>query len=177
MLVRGGRVYLITAQTSSLVDFSRNSSHLARFALRMTSRRSRLALWNPFCQPSSLLLFLQSALPRALLFSRISSFHHLLDLAQTVIRLVPWFKVSMRVAWIQSISASRSASELVSSRMGLQGAWGSGPLALRSQTVWSLRMCFPLLAASFSFCSCSLMAQPWNLQLSGPFGSGSSHLQ
>ena len=36
-------------------------------------------------------------------------------------------------------------------------------------------MCSPLLAASFSFCSYSLSAHPWNLQLSGPSGSGSSH--
>ena len=38
-------------------------------------------------------------------------------------------------------------------------------------------MCSPRLAASFSFCSCSLSAHPWNFQLSGPSGSRSSHFQ
>ena len=118
---RGGRVYRMTAQTSSPVDFSKNSSHLALLALRMASRSSCLALLKPRRHPSSLRLFLRSALPRALRLSRISSFHHLLDLAQMVTRLVPWLRVSTRVAWSQWISAERSASELASSRVGLLG--------------------------------------------------------
>ena len=38
--------------------------------------------------------------------------------------------------------------------------------------VWSLTIYSPLLATSFSFSNCSLMAHPWNLQLSAPSGSG-----
>ena len=121
MLLWGGWVNLMTAHTSSPVDFSRNSSHLVLLTLRMESWSSCLGFLKPLCQSSSLLLLLWSAQPRALHLSPISSFHHLLDLAQIVIRLVPWFKVSTSVAWIQCISARRSASVLVSSSVGRLG--------------------------------------------------------
>ena len=76
-------MYRVTAQTSSLSARFRKSSQHSRRAFRMALSSARFAAFAS-AWLSVPLLFLLTALPRFLLFSFISPFHHLLDLAQIV---------------------------------------------------------------------------------------------
>src|SRR5436853_3147641 len=85
----GGLVYLATAQTWSPVALPRKSSHLPLFALLISPLRAFLA-WvtsSWLALPCLLRLIVP---PRAFLLALMSSFHHLLDLAQMVTFRVSW---------------------------------------------------------------------------------------